>query len=112
MLTRSGGALLENLHVTHGLKRTGVGSRLMAEVGAAVVSRRPGSGLHLWVLEQNLAAQAFYEARGGTRSDRRAVRSPGGVEGRLCGSPFSLRYVWLNPTVLFGTAKPSTQGPD
>jgi ribosomal protein S18 acetylase RimI-like enzyme len=59
------GALLDNLHVTYGLKRGGVGTRLLAMSAQAVLDEDPSSGLYLWVFEQNAAARAFYEARGG-----------------------------------------------
>ena len=90
------GALIDNLHVTYGRKRSGIGTRLMAEAAAAVVERGPG-GVYLWVLEQNVAAQAFYDARGGRSVERREVQSPGGVPGRLAGAPHALRYVWPDP---------------
>jgi hypothetical protein len=57
----------------HDRKRTGVGARLMAESAAAVLDRRPGSGLYLWVLEMNRSAQAFYDARGGTCVSRETI---------------------------------------
>lgn len=94
------GALLDNLHVAHGLKRHGIGSILMARTAAALGEQRPASGLFLWVLEQNTAAQAFYEANGGRRGDRVAVSAPGGRPDRLNGSPFALRYAWPDPGVL------------
>jgi hypothetical protein len=56
--------------------------------------------VYLWVLEQNTAAQAFYEARGGRRADRRLVPPPGGHADRLRGSPVGLRYVWDDPATL------------
>jgi len=55
----SWGALLDNLHVTYGRKRLGIGTRLLAATAQGVLDRSPGSGLYLWVLEQNTAAQAF-----------------------------------------------------
>ena len=55
------GALLENLHVLHELKGQGIGTQLMAASARAVLDSRPGAGLYLWVLDQNAAAQAFYE---------------------------------------------------
>jgi ribosomal protein S18 acetylase RimI-like enzyme len=88
------GALLDNLHVAHGLKRRGVGTVLTAMSAEAVVVRRPASGLYLWVLEQNTAAQAFYDARGGRCVERRVSGMPGG------GTAPSLRYSWPDPTVL------------
>jgi ribosomal protein S18 acetylase RimI-like enzyme len=83
------GAYLDNLHVRHDLKRHGIGARLMAETVRAVARRRPSTGLYLWVLEQNTAAQAFYGAQGGSCVQRElAGPFPGG------GYAFSFRYAW------------------
>jgi ribosomal protein S18 acetylase RimI-like enzyme len=89
------GALLENLHVAHHLKRHGTGTRLMSETAGVLLARRPSTGLYLWVLEQNATAQAFYTARGGTAVER-AVRGPfpGG------GTAPGLRYAWHDPSNL------------
>jgi GNAT superfamily N-acetyltransferase len=92
------GALLDNLHVAHGVKRRGIGSRLMALSARAVISR--GTGLYLWALEQNRDARAFYESRGGTCVERVPVTSPGGQANRLVGSPIGLRYAWPDPRAL------------
>jgi len=94
------GALLDNLHVADGHKRRGIASRLLALAAEAVVARPEKTGLYLWVLEQNLAAKAFYEARGGRRVDRAPTSPPGGVTSRLNGSSAKLRYAWSDPTVL------------
>ena len=61
------GSLLENLHVRSDLKRAGMGSRLLSEAAQRFLRLRPEGSLHLWVLDQNTAAQAFYDARGGSR---------------------------------------------
>lgn len=83
------GAFLDNLHVRPDMKRHGIGARLMAETARAVALRRPSSGLYLWVLEQNTAAQAFYGAQGGRCVERELTGPfPGG------GHAFSLRYAW------------------
>ena len=83
------GAYLDNLHVRHDLKRQGIGARLMAETVRAVARRRPSTGLYLWVLEQNTAAQAFYGAQGGSCVQRELTGPfPGG------GYAFSFRYAW------------------
>ncbi len=92
------GALLDNLHVAFEYQRQGVGSCLLALTARAVVSR--GTGLHLWVLEQNNAAQAFYESLGAKRIERALVSPPGGVASRLNGSPAKLRYAWRDPAPL------------
>jgi len=92
------GALLDNLHVRQGQKRQGVGSELVALIARPVIERK--ARLHVWVLEQNLDAQAFYEARGAVLVGRRPVSPPGGVASRVNGAPTGLRYAWSDPAVL------------
>ena len=94
------GALLDNLHVAYGLKRMGVGTRLMALTAQAVLDSTPESGLYLWVLEQNAGARAFYTARGGTCVETSLVTPPGGDPARLNGSPRGLRFAWRDPSKL------------
>jgi ribosomal protein S18 acetylase RimI-like enzyme len=91
------GALLDNLHVVHDRKGSGVGTHLMAASARAVLARPSRSGLYLWVLGQNTPAQAFYAARGG-REVGRELRGPfpGG------GTAFALRIAWPDPSVLLG----------
>jgi GNAT superfamily N-acetyltransferase len=93
------GSLVDNLHVVWSRKRSGIGRRLLSAAGGAVLEHGDG-GVYLWVLEQNTAAQAFYEARGGRRADRRLVPPPGGHAERLSGAPVGLRYVWADPATL------------
>jgi GNAT superfamily N-acetyltransferase len=88
------GALVDNLHVRYAVKRQGIGSRLLALTAQTVRRRSSTWGLHLWVLEQNSAAQAFYAAQGGKRVERAAVPPPGGDPARLNGRPFGLRIAW------------------
>jgi len=94
------GAFLDNLHVAPGLKRQGIGSRLLALTGRAVLRWSPSSGLYLWVLEQNRDARSFYTARGGSCVERADVPPPGGDPARLHGTPIGLRYVWRHPSTL------------
>jgi ribosomal protein S18 acetylase RimI-like enzyme len=89
------GALLENLHVRTELKRTGVGSRLLAETAQKLLRLRPAGSLHLWVLGQNTPAQAFYDARGGIRVETE-LRGPFPGGGRALGH----RYHWSDPALL------------
>jgi ribosomal protein S18 acetylase RimI-like enzyme len=92
------GALLDNLHVAGGEKRSGIGRHLMVGTAEAVLERTPATGLYLWVLEQNVAAQAFYGAPGGTCVERGFGCPPGG------GNPPRLRYAWADPSILLITA--------
>ena len=96
------GALLDNLHVADEHKRRGIASRLLALTAEAVNARPEKTGLYLWVLDQNVDAQAFYEARGGRCVERRPASPPGGIASRLTGSPAKLRYAWPQPAVLLG----------
>ncbi len=96
------GALLDNLHVADGHKRRGIASRLLALTAEALTERPERTGLYLWVLEQNVDAQAFYEARGGRYVGRGVVSPPGGIANRGTGSSAKLRYAWPEPAVLLG----------
>ena len=91
------GSLLENLHVRSDLKRTGMGSRLLSESAQRLLRLRTEGSLYLWVLDQNTAAQAFYDARGGSRVETQ-LRGPFPGGGRAMGH----RYHWTNPTRLLG----------
>ena len=88
------GALLDNLHVAHGLKRCGIGTRLLTLTRQAVRDWSASPGLYLWVLEQNSDARAFYAAQGGVCVERDAAPPPGGDPARLTGQPMGLRYAW------------------
>jgi GNAT superfamily N-acetyltransferase len=100
------GALIDNLHVTAGLKRTGIGSALLQEAALLVGERRPSVGMFLWVLEQNVDAQRFYAARGGECVGRDLVAPPGGDPTRLVGHPTKLRYAWSEAAPIFAKANP------
>jgi ribosomal protein S18 acetylase RimI-like enzyme len=89
------GSLLENLHVGNDLKRSGIGSRLLSETARRLIQLRPEGSLHLWVLDQNTAAQAFYDARGGSRVETQ-LRGPFPGGGRALGH----RYHWIHPSGL------------
>lgn len=88
------GALVDNLHVRHDVRRRGIASRLMAQAATAAVASSPGDGVYLWVLELNAGAQAFYRARGGVLVDTRPLDPPA-LPGTL-----ARRVVWPDPTVL------------
>src|SRR6266511_3235217 len=46
------GALVDNLHVTTAVQRSGVGTLLLDRAARIILERRPSSGVYLWVLEQ------------------------------------------------------------
>jgi ribosomal protein S18 acetylase RimI-like enzyme len=89
------GALLDNLHVRHDCKRRGIGKTLMRRTATILIERDPGSGLYLWVLEQNKDAQAFYSDLGGVCTGREILGPfPGG------GRAVALRMHWPDPAVV------------
>jgi ribosomal protein S18 acetylase RimI-like enzyme len=94
------GSLIDNLHVAIDMKRRGIGSALLGEAARCVVEGKPTSSLYLWVLEQNVAAQSFYAAKGGVCIERDLVDPPGGDPTRLNGQPRKFRYAWSDPRFL------------
>ena len=90
------GSLLDNLHVTHELQRSGLGTLLMAASARSVLECAASPSLYLWVLEPNTRAQAFYGARGGTCAGREERTSPSGDD------IVALRYVWPDAATLLG----------
>ena len=94
------GALADNLHVSHCAQGSGIGSLLLDHVARRVIEQRPGSGIHLWVLELNDAATAFYVSRKGVLTDRELSSPPGKDPRNLHGSPRRIRVVWEDPRAL------------
>jgi GNAT superfamily N-acetyltransferase len=94
------GSLIDNLHVTHDRRRSGVGSALLTCAAEAVAERPTGKSMYLWVLAQNTAAQQFYRTFGGTCVERALVSPPSGVPARLNGAPDKLRFAWPDASSL------------
>jgi len=94
------GSLVDNLHVVHDRRRTGIGRALMTHAAQSVAERATGHSMYLWVLAQNTAAQRFYQALGGRCVEKAPVPPPGGVPGRLTGEPDGLRFAWPDASVL------------
>ena len=88
------GSLIDNLHVATNRHRGGIGRSLMTQAAEAVKAQATSPARFLWVLQQNLAAQRFYETIGGKAVETKLVADPGGIPGRLNGQPLSLRMVW------------------
>jgi ribosomal protein S18 acetylase RimI-like enzyme len=88
------GSLVDNLHVLNDRRRSGIGSQLLSSCLSAVAAEAFIPSTYLWVLEQNVAAQAFYEASGAVRVETGTVPPPGGDPTRLNGRPRCLRMAW------------------
>jgi GNAT superfamily N-acetyltransferase len=88
------GSLLDNIHVDRSCSRTGIGTKLMQNVGSWCTRSAPTIPLYLWVLEINAEAQAFYKKLGATNVGRDLWDPPGG------GSVPRRRFAWNDPSVL------------
>ena len=84
------GTLVDNLHVSPGLKGRGIGRRLLEAAANETQRRFPDDGIYLFVFEANAAARRFYASVGGREVERAAVEPPGG------GSQVHWRVVWDN----------------
>jgi GNAT superfamily N-acetyltransferase len=73
------GPLLDNLHIKPGWRGHGIGARLLSDSRTWSNTIAPGQPMHLWVLEGNTAARAFYRAQGGVEGDRR-LEHRGGMD--------------------------------
>lgn len=82
------GTLVDNLHVKPDLHRRGVGRRLLAQSAKWSREHYPDALFHLWVLDGNANARAFYEHLGGEPQESKFSEPPGG------GSILGWRYVW------------------
>ena len=89
------GALLDNLHVRSDSKGLGIGTHLLSHAASGLLEHRSSSPIHLWVLDQNNAAQSFYAARGGIRVESE-FRGPFPGGGRAMGH----RYFWPDASIL------------
>jgi len=101
------GSLLDNLHVQHDQRRTGIGTQLLARAGRAVSDSANGKAMYLWVLHQNTAAQQFYLAVGAANVETAPVPPPGGDPTRLNGAPDCFRMAWPDATQLSSIVKDS-----
>ena len=93
------GTLLDNLHVSAGFQRQGIGASLFAEIAIWCEATFPEAGLHLWVLEANSQARRFYDGLGGERVRTEIWQAPDG------GALPSLCYAWNDLAVLKETLR-------
>lgn len=94
------GSLVDNLHVTAARQRTGVGRALLTGAAQEAAALAQSPALHLWVLEQNAPAQAFYTALGAAHVETALVGAPAGDPGRLSGTPAKFRMAWPDTALL------------
>ncbi|GLX02140.1 N-acetyltransferase [Microtetraspora sp. NBRC 16547] len=79
-LQDDGRILLDNLHVSPELKRSGIGRRLMHRAFGWASANHPGRDIYLEVLRDNDSARAFYLRMGGRLTREFVERFPAGFD--------------------------------
>ncbi len=85
------GSYIDNLHVAHASKRSGIGTALMKQATDWLKTHYPQSCIYLWVMEANGPARRFYEYLGAVNAQQVDKSDPAG------GSAPNCRYVWPAP---------------
>lgn len=98
------GSLVDNLHVAHAVKRSGIGASLMRHAGGWLARSYANLGVYLWVLEQNASARRFYERLGAENAGVSVMETHGGAVVRSC------RYIWRRPELLSDPRPPDGAG--
>lgn len=88
------GSLVDNLHVAHDRHGTGLGAVLLTRAAEAAAEQATNPAVFLWVLEQNVKAQGFYQAMGGAFAEKTTVLRPGETSSRHNGNPGVIRVAW------------------
>ena len=82
------GARLDNIHVRHEHKGTGIGYELFKAAREWIARVEPGMAMHLWCIERNETARRFYERQGGVVAESASRHVAMGLY-----AP-ELRYFW------------------
>jgi hypothetical protein len=96
---REWGSLLDNIHVDQTICRNGIGAQMMLNIGSWCTVSAPQVPLYLWVLDSNIAAQAFYKKLGADDVGSGLWTPPGG------GSVPRRRFSWSDPSVLIRSSR-------
>lgn len=86
------GSLIDNLHVSSDLQRSGIGKTLVADCAEKVYRKAELKKMYLWVFEANVNARIVYERIGGTNFETIDKDNPDGTRSRTC------RIVWDDVT--------------
>jgi ribosomal protein S18 acetylase RimI-like enzyme len=82
------GSLIDNLHVTSNLQRSGIGKLLVIDCANKVYDKAEKRKMYLWVYESNKNARIVYEKLGGTNLETTEHENPDGTKAKTC------RIVW------------------
>ena len=88
------GSLLDNLHVSAGVQKSGVGKVLLRECASRIGEKGSSRKMYLWVFELNKEARAVYEHLGGKNKEIVEKENFDGGKAKVC------RYTWDDVSVL------------
>lgn len=88
------GSLIDNLHVTSNLQRSGIGKMLVIDCARKVYEKAKKKSMYLWVYESNINARIAYERLGGTNFETIQKGNPDGTSSKTC------RIIWDDITRL------------
>ncbi|QMU27502.1 GNAT family N-acetyltransferase [Adhaeribacter radiodurans] len=82
------GSLIDNLHVTKNLQKSGIGALLLKESAKYIKSHAEFPSMYLWVFELNRNARAFYDRMGGKNFQTIETQNSDQTKAQVC------RYIW------------------
>ncbi len=86
------GSLIDNLHVSSNLRRSGVGKRLVLDCAGKVYHKAQNKKMYLWVYEANTNARIVYDRLSGRNFETIEKENPDGTRSKTC------RIVWEDVT--------------
>jgi hypothetical protein len=88
------GSLLDNLHVSAGIQKSGMGKLLMIDCAKTIIDNAGSRKLYLWVYAANLNAISFYDHLGGKNTEVVEKQNEDGTKA------LAYRYVWDDVSTL------------
>ena len=88
------GSLIDNLHVSSNLQRSGIGRILVTDCANKIYDQAENKKMYLWVFESNQNARIAYERLGGTNFETIEKGNPDGTSSKTC------RIIWDDLTKL------------
>ncbi|MBI2731696.1 MAG: GNAT family N-acetyltransferase [Sphingobacteriales bacterium] len=82
------GTLLDNLHVSINVQKSGIGKLLIQDCAKTVLGKAINHKMYLWVFEANENAKAFYEKLGAINIETIDHDNWDGTKAKVC------RYAW------------------
>jgi GNAT superfamily N-acetyltransferase len=82
------GSLIDNLHVSESMQKSGIGKMLIKDAAGTIVKKALTPKMYLWVYEANTNARKVYEHLGGTNFETLMKTGNDGTAVRTC------RYTW------------------